>query len=148
MFPTSAVVKRMMELIGGDSITFAPATQVKVYLVNVAFTPSAEPVIGDLTSPTTGGLGPISGTTTNVTSLDPNNGDVLMEIGVPAGGWNWLTTDTVGLNTTIFGFMVTNAARSVVLASELLPAPVVMTGVGQSLNVPLVGLRLPQGAIS
>lgn len=147
MIPPLAIRERGPILLGADTATLSDADN-KVGLIKAEFTPGDLLVPGEITPATfTGSTFKVIGSATITESLDPNNGDVLLDVPPPIGGWRWETSDTVGLPQTIFGFWLTNNDENVVLGAELLAAPIILTGANQSVVLNRVGFRFVAGSI-
>jgi hypothetical protein len=147
MTPTRALVERMFQLIADDSVTLGVSPHAQVNLISSAFVPSPALTPAGLTRPTTGGLQPILSATGTDVSSDPQNGDLIIHMNPPIGGWRWETSDTVGLNVTIFGFMLSDDSFTVNLGAQLLDQSIVFTGIGQEMVIPKVEFRINPAVI-
>lgn len=149
MIPTLAVREQMAKLLAADPTTLAPAGAAnKIVLIKAPFTPSENTDIGTLAVADFDGSTPIAGATgTQPESLDPNTLDSLIDISPPLGGYRWETTGITNLPQTIYGYALVDDAGTSLLASELLPVPVNLTGVNQSLVLPRTYLRQLAGSV-
>jgi len=136
MVPTTAVQNAAATLLAANAATLAPATDANVIaLVMAPFTPNPTLVAGDLTLADFTGSTPIEGVTgTQPSGLDPATGQMIIDISPPAGGYRWETTDAVNLPQTIYGFALLSNDLSTLLASALLPAPVLLTMANQEIK--------------
>lgn len=156
MVPTGAVASAWAALIGADTGTLAEATTfVAVHLAKAPFTPAPQLAIGGLTEATfTGATAIHAASAATQVSVDPATGDIIIQVREPAGGWHWATGDAVGLPQTIYGFYLTNAAGTTLLASDLMrsedgtPTPIVLSAAGQGIDIDQVRFRLPSGYAS
>lgn len=149
MLPTTALLERMADLLGADTVTLAaPTTFVEVHLAKNAFTPTPDLVIGDITEADFDGYAPLSAASAATqVFVDPSTGDIILQVREPAGGWNFQTTGITNLPQDIYGYVLTDAAGAVVHGSEVLDAPVHLDGAGQGFDLPNVRFRLNAGAM-
>lgn len=150
MLATSALLERMADLLGADTVTLAaPTTFVEIHLSQTPFTPTPTVVPGDITPATFDGYAPLSaGSAATQVFVDPATGDVMLQMVEPLGGWTFQTSGVTNLPQTIYGWILTDAAGAVAHGSQLLDDPVTLDGVGQGFSVPRVGFRLPNGSLT
>jgi hypothetical protein len=149
MIPVKAVYEAAVKLLGDDTATLSGMATLRVALVKESFTPGPlleddELVYADFVGSTA--KTPVNGN--QAESLDPANGDALLDILPPSGGWLWECTTTPTPAQTIYGFALRNTVGPVLYASELLDQPVEISAANQSIFLPAVRLRFAQGFIS
>lgn len=133
-------------LLAADADTFAPAAdENKIALIMSDFTPSETLTIGSLTLATFDGSTPIAGTVgAQQTGLDPANGDQILTIKDPAGGYRWITTGVTNLPMDIYGFILLNDAGDEWYAIEKFDSPIHLDAVGQEINIGKAIIRFLQ----
>jgi hypothetical protein len=140
---SQAVAERAMTLLAADTTTINDHALVQ--LVKAPFTPGPGLTMAGITLATfTGSAAKTLATTGWEESLDPSTGEVRLDANGPANGFRWETTDTVGLNQTIYGVAVMSSTSTTLLGSSLLPdGPITLTGANQSIivNPPSVALN-------
>jgi hypothetical protein len=140
MIPTAVILDAIANLLANDTATIAPAALAcHVHLIAAPFTPGAGLTFGSLTPATFTGSTPANaGVGPQQEFTDPTSTLRVVQLEEPAGGWHWLCTAGTGLPQTIYGYAVTDNADTVLLGSALLPAPVVINGSGQAIDVPYI----------
>lgn len=143
MIPTRAVREKAAQLLAADAATLAPAVDANVIaLVMAAFTPGENLTLGSLTFATFDGATPLEvGVGTQPEGLDPNTNDALISMLPPVTGWRWETTGTTNLPQTIFGYALVTDGLAVLLASDVLETPIVLTAVNQVVILPALAIR-------
>jgi len=147
MVPTNDVVPRPSTLFGGDSVTINQGDGNTLNLIKADFTPGRTTDTSMLTLATFDGYAAKTSTITPNVGRDPSNGDFLVEIPAPAGGWVFEVTGLTGLPQTIYGVTVTGVDSSDTWASAKFPVPVVLTTVGDLVRVDSVTFRLRNAAM-
>lgn len=149
MFPTLALLNRFNALLAADATTLAPAANAnKVALISADFVPSQNLLVGDLTYAAGFGLDPVSGVVGGqLDSTDPETGELVTEVKVPAGAFRWETTAGFVPPLTIYGFGLTDDGATKLFGTVKLPAPIVLTAIGQSYTTPPITFKLPFAAI-
>jgi len=139
-----------MILLNADTVTFAvPVTGNTVALIKEPFTPSPDLVFGDLVEADFDAYGRIEAVPgSQQFSTDPANGDALLQLVPPVGGWRWETGSDFSFPQTIYGFVICKSGGDDLFASELLPTPITLTTAEQALVLPVVQLRLRNGSIT
>lgn len=140
----------MADQLALDTATLAVATFLDIFLVSAPFTPGPDLVNTDLTIVTAAGLA--AKTTTSavmITSRDPQNGDYLIDIPPPVGGFIFVAGGA-GLPLDIYGFGLVDAVDPTKLyAAELFDDPITINAAGQSIDLGgSVQLRIPSGVIT
>jgi hypothetical protein len=145
MIPSKAIRVESMALLAADPTTLAPvANAIFIGLVKTAFVPSETLVLSDLTLADFDGHTEIPVTLgAQAVANDPLNGDSVIDLSPPVGGFRWQTTGMTNLPETIYGYVLLDHAKAVILASALLPAPVTLTNVGQRIDDLIATIRLP-----
>jgi len=150
MLPMQTVRLQLGELLAADPTTLAPAANAnEIALVSAAFTPSENMVIGDLTLASFVGSTPIVGATgAQQAGIDPVTSEQVITILAPAGGWRWECTTAPGTPQTVYGFALTTHLGAVLLAVALLPTPVVISAVGDFVDLGAITMRIVLQPIS
>jgi len=131
-------------LVAADATWLADAGSCKVYLSKTAFTPSPALLTTDFTPADFDGYAsknPTAGVQT--AGYDPVTGEQLIQMKEPVGGFAWITTGVTNLPQTIYGAVLLDAAEGDVLGSQTFDTPLVLTGVGQIVNLGSLIFRLP-----
>lgn len=130
-------------LLAADTTTLAQAADNNVIaLIMEPFTPNETLTVGSLVLATFDGATPILvGLGAQPSAYDPNTDDVVISLKPPVGGFRFETTGVTNLPQTIYGFALLNEALDAVLAAELLPAPVTLTGINQGIDLNDVEIR-------
>jgi hypothetical protein len=142
--PTDILVQATSFLLATDPETLAPATGAcKVHLIAAPFSPGAGTRIDTLAQATfTGSAAKAGAAGPQTEGRDPNTGRRKIVLGEPAGGWTWLCTADPASPETIHGYVLTDGAGTVTLASLLLPQPVTVARVGDLVSIGEVSLLL------
>jgi len=149
MIPSTALFERGPVLLGADTTTLALAANLKLGLIMAPFTPSPGLLFASLTLATFDGYTPLVPTPgTQPESLDPSNGDAIIDLADPVGGWRWETTGVTNLPQTIYGFLLYNSSTSLLYASELLPDPITLTAINQAIVLNRPTLRFAASGVS
>lgn len=148
MQPTDLILDRIAELLAEDTTTLAPAALAcEVHLAMNAFSPGTGTVLADLTEADFDGATEIdAGVGPQQNFIDPTTGRRVIQLLEPAGGWHWITTGVTNLPQTIYGYYVTNNGGTILYGCALLPAPVLLTGVGQAIDLPQVRFTFLPGS--
>jgi len=149
VIPTQEVFELGPTLLGSDTATLNNMATLRVGLVKEPIVPGPGLAYGDLVFADFDGYAaktPVAGVQPE--SVDPSNGDAILSIVPPAGGWRWETTGLTNLPQTIYGFALYNTAGTVLYAAEALAVPVELNGLNQSVNLPEVAMRFHQGLIT
>lgn len=149
MSATSITFNRIGPLVSADTVALGTADGLLVALFKEPFTPSRTTDVGDSVQADFDGSGAIiAGAAPMFESIDPSNGDLLVTIKPPAGGFRWETTGVTHLPMTIYGYMVRNQDDDRVYCSGLLDPPVVLDGVNQEVNLGEILLRVASAAVA
>lgn len=134
---------QMAFLLAADTTTLAQAADNNmIALIMAPFTPSETLTFASLTLATFDGSTPILvGLGTQPSAYDPLTDDVVISLKPPVGGFRFETTGTTHLPQTIFGFALLNEALDALLAAELLPVPITLTGINQGIDLNDVEIR-------
>lgn len=145
MIPSSAILTQFTTLLAADTTTLAAVVPPEVALIKSAFVPAPDLDISTLTEADFDGYASITATAgTQLAVIDPATGDNMTQIKEPAGGWHWVTTGLTNLPQTIYGFVLVATAPplATLYGAQLLATPIVLTGVGQVVDLPPVRFRL------
>jgi hypothetical protein len=147
MIPTSAIRVRAMRLLITDPLTLADPLGLELALVKSDFTPSENLQLGDIDLATFDGAGPILAAVSGPRPvLDPQTNSAVIEFQSAILAWRWQVSGLTDLPQTIYGYALVGLTVGV-LASELLDTPLVLTGVGQVVDLAEVTLSLPPNRI-
>lgn len=114
-----------------------------VALIQQPFTPSPNLALLDLTLADFDGSTPLkSGADVPNFSLDPLTGNYWGTVVAPAGGWYWEVSGATNLQQTIYGFAFLDHDKAVLIAAELLPTPVTLHVVSESITIFTVRFQL------
>lgn len=144
MFGVQAWLDTIGTLMGADTAWLADATPfVEVHLAQNAFTPGPTLALGDLTEATfTGATALHAASAATQVFKDPANGNQIMQVREPAGGWHWVTTDAVNLPQTIYGYYLTTGDGDPLIAAALFDTPIVLSATGQAIDIGQVRFRI------
>ena len=149
MIPTLALRDECMKLLAADTATLASVVANKLHLNMNNATPSEQSVLADFTEASFTGHTAISVTAgTQPEGLNPGTNDSRIDLSPPVGGFRWQCTALTLLPQTIYGFYLTDNAGVVLLAAEKLATPIVLTAVGQVIDLGDVKLTLLANSIS
>lgn len=150
MQPTQNLLNRTALLLADDAETLAhPTDPPKVHLIKEAFNPGLTLDVQDLDVCDFSDYAPkeaVAGS--QQTYSDPSNGDILIQMTEPEGGWYWqVGISATNLPQSVHGFVVTNNDASMTYGSSVLAQPVELTSSGQGLNLPQVQFRVKTNGI-
>lgn len=150
MRATRALRNAAMSLLAADATLLAPAADaIYVGLVMNDIAPSEATVFADIVLATFDGHAELAvGVGTQPEGFDPATDDSIIDLKSPAGGFRWETTGVTNLPQTIYGYVLLDHAKTLVLAAESLPTPIVLTAADQRIDLGEVSLRLPANSIS
>jgi hypothetical protein len=149
MRSTKSLRNQAFALLAADTTTLAEALGPRMYLAQNNFAPSENSVIGDVQAADFDGFAAIHCTPgTQPEGYDPTTLDSVIDLSPPVGGFRWITTGVTHLPETIYGFYLTNAAGTVLLASQLFDTPIVLTAASQVIDLGDARLRLLANSIS
>jgi hypothetical protein len=118
-------------------------------LVKAAFAPAEDIAFAGLTYADFDGSTPIvCGTGTQPVGIDPATQDQKITIKAPAGGFRWETSGITNLPQTIYGYALVDNADAVLLAMALLPTPLLLTEIGDEINLGAPELTIVTNPIS
>lgn len=146
MTPSAVMEDSVATLIGADTTKLAEATPfVQVILLKAAFTESRNLVLADLVEADFDGYAGLhaDSAATQVFN-DPGTATKEIQLREPAGGWHWVTSGVTHLNQTIYGYAVTNAAKTVLLGTHAENLGT-LSAIGQGIDIPQVRFKLPTG---
>jgi hypothetical protein len=137
MLPMYAVRLQLGNLLAKDPTTLAPATAGnKMYLITTAFNANESLTVADLTFASGNGLDPIVCAVGNQeVAIDPVSQAQIITLVPGAGtGFRWVTTGTLPAPVTIYGFALTDGPGAILLATESLVTPIVLTSAGYQID--------------
>lgn len=143
MTPTTRIYNSITDLLAANVADLAAAAAKHVHLIMAPFTPDLGTDFTTLTPATFTGSGALSAASGAQQSFtDAVSIRRVVQLVEPLGGWHWVTGDAVNLPQTIYGYALTDLADAVTFGSQLLPAPIVLTGAGQAIDVDQVRFTL------
>lgn len=149
MLPMIDLRLALGELLAADVSTLAPVAANKIALVNALFANNEGLIATDLTYASFTGSTPKAGAGgTQQAGVDPITGDQVITILVPAGGYRWECTVAPGSPETIYGFALLDATLATLLGAALLTTPVVITSVGDFVDLGAVTIRFVRNPMS
>jgi len=150
MIPTLLIENAMRDLLAADAATLAPAALANhVHLIAAPFTPGSATDFTTLTPATfTGSTAKNAGVGTQQSFVDAVNNANIVQLLEPAGGWHWQCTAAPATPETIYGYACTDNADAVTFGSDLFDPPIVITGVGDAVDIPEVRYSIPLGVIT
>jgi len=113
MIPTSVLMDSIPALLAADTANLAAATAMHIHLMIEAFTPAADTDFTALTEADfNGSTAKNAGTGAQQVYYDPVNGEWVVQLLEPAGGWHWETVAAGGwLDQTVYGWIGTDTAK-------------------------------------
>lgn len=143
MVPIKAVRLTLGDLLAADVPSLAPVAANKVALIIADFTPAETLAFVDLTLATFTGSTPKAGVAgTQQVGIDPTTQEQVITNLAPVGGWRWECTAAPSPAQTIFGFALVDNAVAVLVATQKLLAPIVITNVGDFIDLAPIEFRL------
>jgi len=137
MQPTDYIFNQLAALLAADTGTLAPATlPPQLVPVKAPFTPGVGLVVGALTLAdfaTSTAISTIVGSQNAV--QNPLTFERMVEMKIPAGGWRWTVTALTNLPQTIYGVALLDNTLAIVYGAALLPTPILLTTVGQVVEI-------------
>lgn len=148
MLPNIAVNTEAMTKLGSDTATYNGVGGISLALQAAPGVPTPTSVPADLTEPTWTGYARVNSPAAPIVpTVDPGSGNIQLTVPPPAGGWNWVT----GAGTypvTIYGWMAVGVTANLNVGYQLFDQPIVLTGSGQQIEVPIAVVQLQAGALS
>jgi len=141
--PTNVLLQAQVDLLGADPATLAPAALANhLHLAMSPFTPSPNLDVSGVVEATFNTYTALDiGVGTQQIFIDPVTGLRVIQLLEPAGGLHWQTGTNANLPQTIYGYYLTDNADLVMLGSDLLDQPVLLTDAGQGVDIGNVKLR-------
>ena len=149
MTDTTTLDNRIATLLAGDTTTLAQATNANlVCLIASPFTPGPGLQFSSLTEATFTGYAALAAAL-NAQSVynDPVTFRRVIEILPPAGGWVYVCTAAPTPAQVIYGYVLTNHAKTTIYGMQLLPTPVTIGNIGDGVNLGSVQFNLLQYAM-
>lgn len=137
MTPSQLLVDAMLDLLAADTATLSKAalSENEIALVVSSFVPTRALELADLTLASfTGSAVKKVGDGDQLVAYDPLRGEWFIELEEIAGGWTWVCTAAPASAQTVYGAILTNGPGTDLYGAELLPAPVVIANVGDSVH--------------
>jgi len=147
--PTRTITDSIAALIAANSTGLGEAVVKNVTLVIANFTPGPDLAFADLTVATFDGATPlVSPSGAQLAFTDAITGLRVIQMKDPAGGFHWVTTGVTNLPQTVYGFVVTNDDDTITFGAEKFPAPIVLTGTGQGVDIGVIRFTQAANALS
>lgn len=135
--PTKDLTDQLASILASDVASLGSATACKVHLIAAPFTPGPMTDLADLTEATfTGSAAKAAGTGTQQIGNAPGTGLRWVQMLEPAGGWTFKCTAAPSSPETVYGWVLTDGAGTTTWFSALLPDPVVIADVGDTVAIP------------
>lgn len=141
---TKTVCDRIPVLLGADTLTFSDVDGCHVVLIQEAWTPDRTTAIAGLTPASFTDSAAKDASSVDA-SQDPLNGDELVNLLPPVGGWRWEATNGTNLPQTIFGYAV--YTDSLTLDTVLLDEPIELTAANQAVDLGSIIVRIPNATL-
>ncbi len=139
---TQANLNAFVDVIAADTGILAAATAMHCHLVINSFTPSLSLELADVTLATFTGSTPLNaGTGVQPVLLNPLTNQYEIRIKEPAGGWSWICTADPATPETVYGFILTDTADTLLIGSGLVDTPVEISAAGQGLEIGSIKLQ-------
>lgn len=150
MTPSPDMLDQLAVLLATDPTTLAdPANALHVHLIKQPFNPAAILVPGDVVPATFTGSTPLAaGLGAQQNFINPTGGLRTIQLKEPAGGWHWICTVLPAPAETIYGWMVTDNTDAVLYGSANFDTPVVISGVGEAVDIPFVRFAMSNSALA
>jgi hypothetical protein len=150
MIPSKALREKMATLLGADTATLAPAANANVIALFMNdISPTEATVLGDLVLSTFDGNAPLEvGLNAQPVALDPANNDAIIDMVPPITGFRWVTSGVTNLPQTIYGYALLTHLNAAYLAAKRLDTPVVLTAVGQRVDIGAPNFRQLANSVS
>jgi len=148
MIPIRALYSAMADGFIGY-VSFLTATLGKVVPLKQPYTPGPDLTFAGITVANFTGSTALTQDDEPTYYIDPGTGDLIVNLVEPAGGWQWVTSDTVNLPQVIHGYALLNAAGNAVVAvTEPLADPITLDGALQGIDAGPLTFRIPLGSVS
>lgn len=132
-----------------DMAAFTLATLGKVVPIKAPYTYTPNLVLADLTLADFDGSTPIAQDAVPSTYTDPLTGDSVIALTAPAGGFQWVTSGVTNLPQTIYGYALTDAAGTTLVAvTDPLTTPIPLTATGQGIDAGELGFRVTAAGVT
>lgn len=150
MGPSNLLLDRFRDLLAADATTIAPAVGgTRLHLAKAPFVPSPSLTLASLIEADFAGYASlVAGTGTQQTFFDPVTGLRIIQILEPAGGWFWEATGAPVPVQVISGVYLTDNAVTVLYGSQLLPAPVTISSIGDGVVLGNARFSVPATALA
>ena len=136
MIPIKAIRLTLGTLAAADTTYLAAAAAMKVALVKASFVPTELLILANLTLATFTGSAAKAGVAgAQGTGVDPATGNQIITVLPPATGWRWVCTAAPTPAETIYGYVLTDNAGAVLLATGLLPTPITIANVSDQIDL-------------
>lgn len=132
-----------------DMAVFTLATLGKLVPLKAPYTYTPGMALADVTVSDFDGSTPIVQSAVPSTYSDPLTDDEIIALTGPAGGFQWVTSGTTNLPQTVYGYALTDAGGTTLLAvTDPLTTPIPLTAVGQGIDAGDVGFRVTLSGLS
>lgn len=149
MIPVSFLAGQVSKTLVTDTVSLANVSPPKVALIIAPFVPSIDLDAASLTFGNVFGLAPLACVAgTQNEGVDPVNGDLLIDMKPPAGGWRWETGIGFTGPVVVYGFGLVDNSLANLYGSQLFPTPITLTDVNQVVEIERVRFRIDSAKIT
>jgi len=149
MIPSETLTALIAGLLAADAASVANPVACKVGLIVANFTPTIDLLMADLVISADTGLVAIAGVPgSQLESIDPDTGELIVEVKTPAGGFRWETPIGFTGPVTIFGYALGNNAMTTLWGTQRLDPPLTLTDPNQAHTAPVLQFRIDPNKIT
>lgn len=149
MIPVSFLAGNVSKELATDTTTLANVSAPKVALIIAPFVPGTDLDAASLTFGSVFGLAPLACVAGSQNEgVDPINGDLLIDMKPPAGGWRWETGIGFVGPVTVYGFALVDNTLANLYGTQLFANPIVLTVVNQVIELERVRFRIDPAKIT
>lgn len=148
MIPANTLTDLIAGLLAADAASIGNPVSNKLGLIVAPFNPSVDLLMADLTIAAETGLVAIAGVAgSQLESVDPSTGELIVEVKVPAGGFRWETPIGFTGPVTIYGLALGNNAMTILYGTQLLDNPIILTDENEAYTAPIIQFRIDPNKI-
>lgn len=148
MTTTNFVYDELMNFLATASALFGSGAGNNVHLAKAPFTPGVGLTPASFTEADFAGYAvKTSGGLAQQSFVDPVDGQRIVQLLEPAGGWHWETTAAPAPAQVIHGFYVTDATNTTLFGSQLFATPVTLDGINENVDISWIRFKLLNTAI-
>lgn len=150
MLTTQEIRELALASLGAETTYFNPGAGSEPYILLFKnnITPAESLTFANLVEADFDGYAAIKlGAGAQLVSLNPVDLTAVMDLRIPAGGFRWVTTGVTNLPQTVYGYALVNHAKTILLASANLDAPITLDVAGLRIDLGAPTLNLAANAI-